>query len=250
MDEATGLRELERRLRESGAFERVQHDPTVLIRFLAAGGRDPKKAAGLVEAMLRWRTDSGIDRLVREFEFAERGVCMEAYPQGYHKTDKKGRPVYIQQLGRADIDTVMAVTTEQRLVSLHIQEVEKLFGVILPACNALAGAAPRATAAAPPAVRGTCSVLDLSGVGFGSLIKAKRLLTLFLALDAAYFPDTIDAMLVIGAPSWFSGVLAAMRALLTPEQQARMEVIPGDYRPRLRELIGAENLLDRGPVQA
>jgi hypothetical protein len=50
-------------------------------------------------------------------------------------------------------------------------------------------------------------------------------------------------MLVIGAPSWFSGVLAAMRALLTPEQQARMEVIPGDYRPRLRELIGAENLL-------
>jgi hypothetical protein len=96
--------------------------------------------------------------------------------------------VYIQQLGRADIDTVMAVTTEQRLVSLHIQEVEKLFGVILPACNALAGAAPHATAAAPPAVRGTCSVLDLSGVGFGSLIKAKRLLTLFLALDAAYFP--------------------------------------------------------------
>lgn len=95
--------------------------------------------------------------------------------------------MYIQQLGRADVDTILSITTEQRLINFHLQELERMLGVILPACNVIRGSPPRACGALP-AVRGSCSVLDLQGVGFGSLIKAKRLLTLFLALDAAYFP--------------------------------------------------------------
>jgi hypothetical protein len=289
-------------------------DPTVLYRFLIAGGRDPEKAAALVHAMLSWRDATGVDALVRNFDFAERGAYLAAYPQGYHKTDRAGRPVFIQQLGRADVDAVLAVTTEQRMIHFHLQEYEKLLAVVLPACNAAAGGAARADAAAgAPRVRGSTSVIDLQGVGFGSLLKSKRLLTLFMSLDAAYFPgggggggaslggaqaasgvgglpggddavvgastsavrrgldaltppalrppaqprpppkhalplaaETMDCLLVIGAPSWFSSAVSAFRSLLSPELQSRMEVIPGDFRPRLRELIGEENLLVGG----
>lgn len=55
--------------------------------------------------------------------------------------------------------------------------------------------------------------------------------------------ETMDAMIVIGAPSWFSGALGAFKAVMSPDLQNRMEVISGDFRLRLLELIGAENLL-------
>jgi hypothetical protein len=41
--------------------------------------------------MLAWRASGGVDALVREFEFPEREAFLAAYPQGYHKTDKKAR---------------------------------------------------------------------------------------------------------------------------------------------------------------
>jgi hypothetical protein len=161
----------------------------VLYRFLIAGGRDPSKAASLIADMLAWRDAAGVDALVRDFDFAERDAYLAAYPQGYHKTDRAGRPVFIQQLGRADVDAVLAVTSEQRMINFHLQEYEKLLAVVLPACNAAAGGAPRAGGGGGlPPVRGSTSVIDLQGVGFGSLLKSKRLLTLFMSLDAAYFP--------------------------------------------------------------
>lgn len=85
----------------------------MLHRFLVASRQSPAKAVGLIEAMLAWRAADGVDSLVRAFEFTERPAFFEAYPQGWHKVDRKGRPVYVQQLGRADVDKTLAVTTEE-----------------------------------------------------------------------------------------------------------------------------------------
>lgn len=225
------------------------------------------------------------------------------------------------------------------------QEYEKLLAVMLPACNAALGGRPRACGAAPPRVRGSTCIVDMRGVGLGSVIKSRRLLTLFVHLDASYYPgggcggastcmdlglmighgraaclherllgakegalpgssvyakllegpaqpwppgdtpcrctsslcplhkhrtrlpwrsclcpadppslpipcpaaETMDSLIFLGAPAWFNGALGAYRAALSPEFQARIEVIPGDFRPRLLELVAPENLLVRHP---
>jgi hypothetical protein len=44
----------------------------------------------------------------------------EVYPHNYHKTDKKGRPIYIERLGLMKIDELFKVTTEERLVKHYI----------------------------------------------------------------------------------------------------------------------------------
>jgi len=155
---------------------------------MIAGRRDAAKAHSLIETMVAWRQEAGIDQLVKEFDFTEREAYFKGYPQGYHKVDRQGRPVFIQQLGRADVDTVLLLTTEQRMINFHIQEYEKLLGVVLPTCNAARGGSARADGSALPAVRGSTSIIDMQGVGFTSLIKSKRMLTLFMALDTAYFP--------------------------------------------------------------
>lgn len=88
-------------------------DPTVLHRFLIAGRQSAPKAAALIEAMLAWREAKGVEETAATFDFSERAAFLKAYPQGWHKCDRAGRPVFIQQLGRADVDATLAVTTEE-----------------------------------------------------------------------------------------------------------------------------------------
>lgn len=51
----------------------------------------------------KWRKEFGVDDLVKNFTYEEKPKVFEFYPQYYHKTDKDGRPVYIEQLGKIDL---------------------------------------------------------------------------------------------------------------------------------------------------
>jgi predicted HTH domain antitoxin len=51
----------------------------------------------------------------------------------------QGRPVYIQLLGKIDINTLKQITTEERMIKFHIQEYERCGKVIMPICSRLAG---------------------------------------------------------------------------------------------------------------
>lgn len=39
------------------------------------------------------------------------------YPCYYHKTDKDGRPIYIEQLGKIDLNELFKITTEDRMIN-------------------------------------------------------------------------------------------------------------------------------------
>jgi hypothetical protein len=47
--------------------------------------------------------------------------------------------VYIQLLGKIDINTLKQITTEERMIKFHIQEYERCGKVIMPVCSRLAG---------------------------------------------------------------------------------------------------------------
>lgn len=47
--------------------------------------------------------------------------------------------MYIQLLGKIDINTLKQITTEERMIKFHIQEYERCGKVIMPICSKLAG---------------------------------------------------------------------------------------------------------------
>lgn len=55
-------------------------------------------------------------------------------------------------------------------------------------------------------------------------MKVKKLMTQFLQIDQAYYPETMGAMVVIGAPSWFNGVFSFMKSFMAPATQQKIEV--------------------------
>lgn len=44
----------------------------------------------------------------------------DIYPHGYHGTDKLGRPVYIERIGKLDINKLFTITTEERIIRHYI----------------------------------------------------------------------------------------------------------------------------------
>lgn len=77
--------------------------------------------------------------MVQHFEYTEKPQVFEFYPQYYHKTDKDGRPVYIEQLGKIDLTKLAKITTDDRMLQNLVVEYEKLADPRLPACSRKSG---------------------------------------------------------------------------------------------------------------
>lgn len=56
-----------------------------------------------------WRKEYNVDELYETFTFPELEKVTKLYPKFYHKTDKDGRPIYIEQLGSLDLKALFEV---------------------------------------------------------------------------------------------------------------------------------------------
>ena len=87
-------------------------DDYKLRRFLRARQHDLARAREMWDKHVRWREEFGVDTELPSFHFHERDAFVSLYPQGYHRVDRLGRPVYIQHLGSIDMRRLLEVTTE------------------------------------------------------------------------------------------------------------------------------------------
>ena len=62
-------------------------------------------------------------------------MSREYYPHGYHKTDKKGRPIYIERIGKLNLENLYKHTTDERLIRYYAKGYEYQLGVIQLKCT-------------------------------------------------------------------------------------------------------------------
>ena len=97
------------------------------------------------------------------FDYPEQAEVDKYYPQFYHRTDKDGRPIYIEQLGKLDINKLYALTTQERQLKHLVSEYEKFLKDRLPACSAESG----------HLVETSCTILDLYNAGISSFYRGE-----------------------------------------------------------------------------
>lgn len=210
-------------------------DTLTLLRFLRARKFNVELSKQMFIESEKWRATyggEGVEELVRTFDYKEKAEVFKYYPQYYHKTDKDGRPVYIEQLGNVDLTAIGKITSQERMVQNLVCEYEKMADPRLPACSRKTG----------HLLETSCSILDLKGVGIAKATSVYGYLQAVSAISQNYYPERLGKMYVINAPWGFSGVFSMVKKFLDPVTSAKIHVLGSGYKTELLAQIPAENL--------
>ncbi|WFD01464.1 hypothetical protein MOBT1_000128 [Malassezia obtusa] len=97
-----------------------------LLRFLRARNFDVNAARDMYVNAEKWKESINLERLCCEFEFEERDiVAKHGWRMYFHKTDRLGRPIFIQDLSNLDPDKVFKYTSPDRIVRNFAVTLEK-----------------------------------------------------------------------------------------------------------------------------
>jgi len=226
------LDKFRKELQDEGHFVPERHDDPTLLRFLRARKFDIVKAKLMIIAAETWRKEFGVDDLLKNFDFPERKEVDKYYPQYYHKTDKDGRPVYIERLGKLDVKALYAVTTQDRLLRRLVYEYEKFLTERLPAVSAVVG----------HPVETSCTILDLKNVGLGQFYQVKDYVNQASTIGQNYYPECMGKFYIINAPYLFSTVWKFIKPWLDEVTVAKIDILGSDYKTKLLTQIPEENL--------
>ncbi|GFQ03632.1 phosphatidylinositol/phosphatidylcholine transfer protein sfh1 [Phtheirospermum japonicum] len=173
--------------------------------------------------------------MLEEFDFKELNEVQKHYPQGYHGVDKHGRPVYIERLGKIDMERLMKVTTLDRYVKYQIQQYEKTIKVRFPACSV----------AANKHINRSLSILDVEGVSLKSFTRPVQ--NVLMQLRKVYdnnYPETLCQMIIVNASPGFRLLWNAVKCILDPFTVSKIQVLGNKYQSKLLELIDESELPD------
>ncbi|KAI8926243.1 CRAL-TRIO domain-containing protein [Entophlyctis helioformis] len=167
-----------------------RHDDRTLVRFLKARKYDPAKSLKMFAECEQWRQEFAVENVVQSFAYTESAAVDKVYPRFYHKTDREGRPVYIEVLATLDVKLLFAVTDQERVITRHVREYEKLMRYRLPACSARSGR---------PIDQGT-TIIDLKGVPLSSFNQVRKIIQSLSAIAQNYYPRRWAACLLSMRP--------------------------------------------------
>jgi len=217
-------------LEQAGYTERL--DTLSLLRFLRARKFNVELAKQMFIDNEKWRKEFGVDGLVRSFEYTEKPKVFEYYPQYYHKTDKDGRPVYIEQLGKIDLNAMYKITTGDRMLQNLVVEYEKVADPRLPACSRKAG----------KLLETCCTIMDLKGVGISKVSSVYGYVRQASAISQDHYPERLGKLYLINAPWGFSGVWSVVKGFLDPVTVQKIHILGSGYQGELLSQVPKENL--------
>jgi hypothetical protein len=173
--------------------------------------------------------------LVQNFVYTEKPKVFEYYPQYYHKTDKDGRPVYIEQLGKIDLTALAKITSDDRMLQNLVVEYEKLTDPRLPACSRKSGVL----------LETCCTIIDAKGVGITQIPSVYGYLQRASVISQNHYPERLGKLYIINAPWGFSGAFSVVKKFLDPVTVAKIHILGSVYEKELLGQIPKENLPTR-----
>lgn len=227
------LQTLKTQLQNEGHFVEERMDDPMLLRFLRARKFNIAKAKEMLLSAEKWRKDMEVDDVVRNFVFTEKQQIDQYYPQYYHKTDKQGRPIYIERLGKLNVKALYHITTKDRLIKRLISEYEKFLTERVPACSAAVG----------HPVETVCTILDLQGVTLHSFYLVSDYVQEASKIGQDRYPECMGRFFIVNAPWGFSAVWKFIKPWLDEVTVSKIDILSSSsYKQTLLNEIPAENL--------
>ncbi|KDN46651.1 putative SEC14-phosphatidylinositol/phosphatidylcholine transfer protein [Tilletiaria anomala UBC 951] len=226
------LKKFKTAIEEQGLYNPERHDEACMCRFLRARKWDLEASLAMFEEAEKWRKEFKVDELYDTFEYPEKQEVDKYYPQYYHKTDKDGRPVYVEQLGKLDLKALYQVTTPERQIQKLVVEYEKFQRERLPVCSADRG----------ELIETSCTIMDLKNVGISAFWKVSTYVQQASNIGQHYYPETMGKFYIVNAPYIFTTVWSVVKGWLDPVTVEKIKILGSGFEKELMEQIPPENL--------
>ncbi|KAF9013290.1 CRAL-TRIO domain-containing protein, partial [Cyathus striatus] len=213
-------------------------DDAVLLRFLRARTFDLVQAKKMFRECQEWRKTVegvGIDELYKQmdpFDYPEREAVFECWPMWFHKTDKRGRPINIQNLGSLDLTKLYKGCTPERHWTSVLVNAESLVREVIPAAVRVSG----------KPIGQSLVIVDIKGFGFSKFWQMKNLAQQSFKVSQDYYPETMGQLVVINAPTSFTAIWNVVKMWLSKETIAKVDIVGTDYEEKLLGMVDRANL--------
>lgn len=207
-------------------------DDASLLRFLRARKFDLDKATEMFVNCEKWREEFGVNTIFQDFHYDEKPLVARLYPQYYHKTDKDGRPVYFEELGKVNLTEMLKITTQERMLKNLAWEYESFTQFRLPACSRAKGSL----------VETSCTVMDLKGISISTVSQVIAYVREASKIGQDYYPERMGKFYCINAPFGFATAFRLFKPFLDPVTVSKIHILSSSYKKELLKQIPAENL--------
>ena len=209
------------------------YDDLFLLRFLRARKFDLEKTMEMFKKYLKWRIDMKVDELLTSYELENLFEIKKVYPHGYHRTDKIGRPVYIERYNQTDVKALFKITTEDKMVKYYIKQYERQIKFIFPACSAVV----------KKPVEQSCTILDADGIGITSIFgPIKGFIKLASDIGQDYYPEMLGKMTIVNTGFFFRAVWTMVKGFIDPKTQAKIGLFGSNFKNELLQLVDEDKL--------
>ena len=210
-----------------------EYDDLFYLRFLRARKFDLVKTMEMFKKYLKWRIDMKVDELLTSYELENLFEIKKVYPHGYHRTDKIGRPVYIERYNQTDVKALFKITTEDKMVKYYIKQYERQIKFIFPACSAVV----------KKPVEQSCTILDADGIGDTSIFgPIKGFIKLASDIGQDYYPEMLGKMTIVNTGFFFRAVWTMVKGFIDPKTQAKIGLFGSNFKNELLQLVDEDKL--------
>ncbi|KJZ77290.1 Sec14 cytosolic factor [Hirsutella minnesotensis 3608] len=224
------VNQLRMMLEAEGFTDRL--DTLTMLRFLRARKFDVNLAKKMFVECEAWRKETKLDEQVPTWDYPEKPQVNEYYKQFYHKTDKDGRPIYIESFSNIDLTAMYKITSSERMLTNLAVEYERLADPRLPACSRKAD----------KLLETCCTIMDLKGVGISKMTQVYDYVKKVSVISQNYYPERLGKLYVINSPWGFATVWSVVKGWLDPVTTAKIQILGSGYKTDLLKQVPAENL--------
>lgn len=227
----------------------ASHDDETMLRYVRARKWNVKEAYTQFKDTEDWRKNNQIDKLYDRIDIAEYEVGRRLYPQWTGRRDKRGIPVYVFEVSHLTSKNVAAFDNASskpgevksklppkmlRLFALY----ENLCEFALPLCSMI----PDRPYPQTP-VSQSSNIVDISNVSLKRFWDLKTHMQDGATLATAHYPETLDRIFIIGAPSFFPTVWGWIKRWFDPVTVSKIFILS-----KANTLSTLEEFMDRKDI--
>lgn len=224
------------------------HDDGTLLRYLRARKFDVAGAVGQFSDTEKWMKEQKVEDLYERFDVDYYEQARLMYPQWTGHRDKRGIPVYVFEVKGLDSKAVekyqkdaatyksqlpfhKKLDTPPKLLPLFALY-HNLLNFVLPLCSSLERPRPEVP------VTNSTNIVDISGVSLRQFWNLKNHMQDASVLATAHYPETLDRIFIIGAPSFFPTVWSWIKRWFDPVTVSKIFILgKNEVKPTLESFM-------------